>query len=287
MSHWLQEITSRPPNAWLNGGAIPVYSPRRDEDRAADPYDRDFLPADFYTAVALGHQPGVWDLADTRWGRGAAQGLYRTIASYVLELGCRAPQGLMLDAGCGVGRTVRDCAAPMPGWRFVASDFAYNMCSRAHQVLCERDAVPLASLARRGFLTATLPAREPLENATVAQASVLDLPFADAAFDCITATLLLDRVPDVPLALQQMARVLKPGGRLIISTPLNFRDATSWMAFGDRDTLFDQIRAIGLEASVAFDGLAYREIKDLRGSYEEWQVAVFVLARCGVPPKPI
>lgn len=279
MSDWLHDIASRPPNAYLQGGAVPVFSPRREEDRAADPYDRDFLPADFYTAVALGHRPGVWDLGDTQWGRGAAQGLYRTVASYVLELGCRMPRGLMLDAGCGVGRTVRDCASAMPGWRFAASDFAYNMCSRAYQVLREPDAIPLSSLSRRGFLTATLPARTPLENAAVAQASVLDLPFAEGVFDCVTATLLLDRVSDPPLALRQLARVLKPGGRLIISTPLNFRDPRDWMMYGNRDALAGLVAAGGLRLAEAFDGLAYREIKDPRGSYEEWQVAVCVAER--------
>ncbi len=266
--------TRRAPAAYLRGGAIAIYSPRSEEDRAADPYDRDSQAADYYSAVALGHQPAVWDLSDGSWGRGAAQGLYRTIASYVLELGCRHATGAVLEAGCGVGRTTYDCAAAMPGWSFVASDYAYRMCERAHDVLCGAEPIALASLAKRGFLTATLPARAPLGNVTVAQASVLDLPFEDGVFDCVVATLVIDRVAEPAAALKEMARVLAPEGRLVLSSPLNFRDPASWMSFGLRDGMLNLIGGAGLHVSAAFDGLSYHEIKDARGNGEEWRIAV-------------
>lgn len=129
----------------------------------------------------------------------------------------------------------------------------------------------LASLARRGFLTATLPGAVPVENAVVAQASILDLPFEDRVFDCVTATLVIDRVADPPAGIQELARVLAPGGRLILSSPLSFRDPDSWTS---RDGLLDLIRDAGLGVTEAFDGLVYREIKDGRGNADDWRVAV-------------
>jgi demethylmenaquinone methyltransferase / 2-methoxy-6-polyprenyl-1,4-benzoquinol methylase len=44
----------------------------------------------------------------------------------------------------------------------------------------------------------------------------LRLPFADASFDAVTISFGLRNVADVDLALQEMARVTKPGGRLVV-----------------------------------------------------------------------
>lgn len=43
----------------------------------------------------------------------------------------------------------------------------------------------------------------------------LSLPFADNTFICVTSAYTLRNVPDVPLSLKEMMRVLKPGGRLL------------------------------------------------------------------------
>ena len=45
------------------------------------------------------------------------------------------------------------------------------------------------------------------------------LPFADASFDRIICTETLEHVADAQLALREMARVLKPGGRVAVSVP--------------------------------------------------------------------
>jgi len=42
------------------------------------------------------------------------------------------------------------------------------------------------------------------------------LPFADAAFDAVVISFGLRNVADVPAALSEMARVVRPGGRLVI-----------------------------------------------------------------------
>ena len=45
------------------------------------------------------------------------------------------------------------------------------------------------------------------------------LPFADNSFDLVTCTETLEHVRDVQLALSEIRRVLRPGGRLALTTP--------------------------------------------------------------------
>jgi SAM-dependent methyltransferase len=47
---------------------------------------------------------------------------------------------------------------------------------------------------------------------------VQSLPFADGAFDCAVANWMLYHVPDLDRALAELARVLRPGGRLVAAT---------------------------------------------------------------------
>jgi SAM-dependent methyltransferase len=49
-------------------------------------------------------------------------------------------------------------------------------------------------------------------------ADVQELPFADREFDCALAAWMLYHVPDVDRALGELARVLRPGGRLVAAT---------------------------------------------------------------------
>lgn len=47
-------------------------------------------------------------------------------------------------------------------------------------------------------------------------ANAMALPFADAAFDCLTISFGLRNLPDWPAALREMHRVLRPGGHVLV-----------------------------------------------------------------------
>src|SRR5918995_4103746 len=50
------------------------------------------------------------------------------------------------------------------------------------------------------------------------EADVQALPFEDGSFDCVAAGWVLYHVPDVDLGVRELARVLRPGGRLVTAT---------------------------------------------------------------------
>ncbi|HMO85063.1 MAG TPA: class I SAM-dependent methyltransferase [Lacipirellulaceae bacterium] len=57
-------------------------------------------------------------------------------------------------------------------------------------------------------------------------ADMTPLPFADASFDCITCGYVLEHLPQAEPGLAEMARVLEPGGRvLLLTTEDNFSGA--------------------------------------------------------------
>ena len=50
-------------------------------------------------------------------------------------------------------------------------------------------------------------------------ASALDLPFRDASFDAVLASQVLEHVPEPAQLFQEVSRILKPGGHLILTAP--------------------------------------------------------------------
>jgi ubiquinone/menaquinone biosynthesis C-methylase UbiE len=56
------------------------------------------------------------------------------------------------------------------------------------------------------------------------RASAFALPFLDESFDCVISSQVIEHIAREPVLFDEMWRVLRPGGRLIIGTP----DYATW-----------------------------------------------------------
>ena len=61
--------------------------------------------------------------------------------------------------------------------------------------------------------------RQGLGNITWIEADIQKIPFPNASFDTVFSCETVEHVPDPQLALRELARVLKPGGTLFLTTP--------------------------------------------------------------------
>ena len=88
------------------------------------------------------------------------------------------------------------------------------------------------------------------------------LPFADRSFDVVTAIAVLCFVPDARSAMAEMARVLKPGGRLVVGELGHY---SMWAA---------SRRIKGWLGSAIWRAARFRSARDLRGLVEQAGLAM-------------
>jgi demethylmenaquinone methyltransferase/2-methoxy-6-polyprenyl-1,4-benzoquinol methylase len=122
---------------------------------------------------------------------GALDFVWRRRAAAVLAAGT-GPASRVLDLCCGTGDQATADASG--GRRVAAADFCLPMLARA-RLKFERRARP---------------------RPQALAADALSLPFPDRAFGGATVSFGLRNVADLDAALGQLARVLQPGGRLVV-----------------------------------------------------------------------
>lgn len=143
-------------------------------------------------------------------------------------------EGWLLDAGGGTGR-VASLLRPLVG-RLVISDLSAPM---------------LAQAQAKGV-------------ACSVQAHAERLPFPDGHFDRVLVVDALHHFADARLAVAELIRLLKPGGRMVIEEPDINRFPVKLMALAEKLALMGShfyspqqiayfIAANGLEATIAYD----------------------------------
>ncbi len=118
------------------------------------------------------------------WYRGLRTLLQDALARYA------APGAMILDAGCGTGANLK---LMQPYGRAIGVDISEEAIAFCHARGIPRERAFLASLA--------------------------ELPFPDRLFDLAVSFDVICNIPDDVAALAELARVLKPGGRLVMQLP--------------------------------------------------------------------
>jgi ubiquinone/menaquinone biosynthesis C-methylase UbiE len=78
---------------------------------------------------------------------------------------------------------------------------------------------------------------------TLAVGDALRLPFADDSFDVIVCSEVLEHIPDYEQAVAEIARILRPGGRLAVSVPRFWPEWICWkLAEGYHNTPGGHVR---------------------------------------------
>ena len=113
----------------------------------------------------------------------------------------RLPRGRVLDAACGTGRHSQWLAAQ--GHEVVGVDASPDMLAKAR-----------AKLPEASFMPGDLAA----------------LPLPDASVDAAICALALVHLPDLRPAFAELARVVRPGGRIVVSDVHPFLVALGWQA---------------------------------------------------------
>ncbi|MEW6211503.1 MAG: ubiquinone/menaquinone biosynthesis methyltransferase [Acidobacteriota bacterium] len=98
-----------------------------------------------------------------------------------------------LDLACGTGDITFALGEKLPAGQAVGLDITHRMLVIAERKRSHRNAA----------------------NVAFHRADIMSMPFEDESFDCVTCGYALRNVPDVAVALEEIKRILKPGGRFL------------------------------------------------------------------------
>lgn len=163
------------------------------------------------------------DPAEAACAAGEGPGAARRCVARLLDLApAEGPVARAVDLGCAAGRTSFELAATHPEALVLGCDLHLGLLRIAQAA--GRGRVDYARRRsglvydRRGF-DADLPGAARVDFWAC---DAMALPLAEPGLDLVTALNLLDCVPDPALLLRTLAGLLRPGGRMLLSTPYDW-----------------------------------------------------------------
>ena len=155
----------------------------------------------------------------------------------IARLASTGPYGWTVDLGTGAGFT------------------AFAMSGRTHRVVASDLTRPMLQQARR------IGQERSLSNLLLSQNAAEHLPFADNSLDLITCRVAGHHFADLPQALTEIRRVLKPGGALVMADTVSPENDESNAWLNDVELRRDFSHVNDRKISVIEDLLAQRGLE--------------------------
>ena len=243
---------------------IPFYYPKSAFEFQQDIYER-------YHEMVL--RQSLLHNADSLWGGYPFQSILDFAEKH-------NPQGQninILEIGCGVGRWIASLAEKYPDATCWGIDYSYQMLKRADEFWITGKEVTLDGRGR-GLGELTLKGNQ-IGNLNFGLAKVEDLPYDDNTQDLVVNSFLLDRLEEPHNGLLEMHRVLKTGAKLIVVTPLNFKQAKHWERYYPSSKISELLKEIGFTIVDWDEDILVNEPLDRHGNYLSWKCLGFVVEK--------
>lgn len=158
----------------------------------------------------------------------------------------------ILDAGCGTGGLIKSLQAYESQWKIYGFDYSPVACEFAQSKT----------------------------SAPIKQGSIENIPFHDKQFDAVLCADVISQIEDGSIALREFARVLKPGGILVVNVA-----AYQWM-WSYHDEINDTMHRFRRSELVAL--LAKAGFKVILSSYANTLIfpMIFAQRKIFIPANP-
>ncbi|WP_161488140.1 class I SAM-dependent methyltransferase [Sedimentisphaera cyanobacteriorum] len=143
-----------------------------------------------------------------------------------------------------------------------------------------------SNLSHIDYLSADLNSPEAMEKI-----DITDINYPDESFDVIYSSHVLEHVPDDKKALTEFYRVLKPGGWMLLSIPIN-ENLEVTDADLELDDPQERIRRFGNVDHMRVYGIDFEDKLEISGfNFEKYYPADFVsqklIKKCNLPSQPV
>jgi len=157
---------------------------------------------------------------------------------------------IILDIGCGGGRTVNKLAAIAIRGKVYGLDYS--------------DAsVAMAQKVNRQWIK--------MGRVEVREGSVSQLPFADGTFDLVTSVETHLWWPDLPMDMREILRVLKPGGTLVVIAEIYKGATTKTAQLAENVLPLSGLKLLSVnEHRSVFTNAGYKDIQIIEESSKGW-----------------
>lgn len=247
-----------------NRKGIPFFYDKTDLEFRQDIYER------YYEMVV---RQSALHLADQFWG----QYPFQKIFDFADKHYPIAKDINILEVGCGVGRWIASLAKHYPKSTCWGIDYSYQMLKRANECWVEGQEISI-DMTDKG-LDQQSQERERFTNLTFGLAKAENLPFEENSQELVVSSFLLDRLENPKKAINEMYRILKKTGKLIVISPLNFKKAAHWKLYYPPSELLSILKQIGFEVLDWKEDMIINEPLDGHGNLIQWKCLGFVVRK--------